>query len=437
MSSTVRAGSIIDWADVANSSFTTNGNWVGKWRRSRHRRHGVFQLFQRNLHGNVCSSVTNTGLTIGNGTVSFTDNNATTAETYTQTGTTTIGGSANGTSLTLTGTTRRLTLAAAALFVEAGTAPSGALPDITQGNLVTAGSLDVGQLSGGDEDGSVIVDGTNGNASPTASTLTVNGSAVIGQSGASGSVTIQNSAKASFFNMEIDSALASNTSGIFTVQSGATATASGVSLGDVAGSGQTAQFTVSGTNSKFTQTGASAFTMGSTTGSAATMNVNFGAVYTSGTGDFDLFNSGTVTVGGANFGSGATFNALGAINVNGGTFNLANGIVNASSNITVSGNGMLSVASSGDLSWTNGKTLTINSGGQVDITPVTSTLYQLPALATVNISGSGSGASTLKISNGGRADCRLPMVLSSVSLVVVHCRLMQFSWGAETPLSRP
>ncbi len=149
------------------------------------------------------------------------------------------------------------------------------------------------------------------------------------------------------------------------------------------GTGGTGKITVGGTGALFTESGATTLTVGDSAGSpAGLVQANSGGTFTTGTGL-------------------TTVSTTGTLDVNGGTFNV-NG------NVTVTG-GTLQRSSAGTLAWASGKTMTVQSGGKVNITGS----YTLPSNAIVNVSGSSqfnvltSGAlnsasgSQLNVSGGG------------------------------------
>jgi T5SS/PEP-CTERM-associated repeat protein len=242
------------------------------------------------------------------------------------------------------------------LFGGTMTVFSGSTVTVNQGNDVNATSLGIG-TSGAGTINTMTFDGS-------ATTLTVTGLTRLGQNGATGILTLQNSASASLDNITLTNSSTANSSSTFTIQSAATATSSGnLSVGPMNFAGQSTIMTVTGTNSSFTQTGAGTMTVGSSSTSTAAVNINSGAVFTTGTGLMTINATGTVTA------NGGTLNANGDITVNGGS--LIRGIT----------------AGSG-FNWASGKTMNVQSGGDVILQGVA--FYSLPASSVVNVTGAGS-----------------------------------------------
>ena len=126
-------------------------------------------------------------------------------------------------------------------------------------------------------------------------------------------------------------------SGSLDVQSGATVTLGNLTAATVLADCQ-ADITVDGNGSSITQTGASILILGASAFSSASLSVNNGGTFTSGTVGFTLNATGTVNVGGGT----ATFK--GPLTNNGGTVNFTSGALlftHPSVNLTVGNNGLL------------------------------------------------------------------------------------------------
>ncbi len=151
------------------------------------------------------------------------------------------------------------------------------------------------------------------------------------------------------------------------VLTGADITNSGnFSMGDTIANAN-GTLTVDGPGSTWTQTGTSTAIIGSTTGSIATLNVQNGGTFTTGTGMTTLDATGTLNI------NGGAFTANGAF-VNGGAFSFISGTLNllAANNLTIGTGGLLganltllsdrALAIGGTTTIDAGRTLTLNGG---------------------------------------------------------------------------
>ena len=122
--------------------------------------------------------------------------------------------------------------------------------------------------------------------------------------------------------------------GSLNVQSGATA-----SIGNINAASVTAQATaaidVTGPGSAITQTGASALTLGAAFLSSATLNVNSGGAFTSGTGAVTLNPTGAINIG------GGALTLLGPLARNGGALTFTSGALSIIDNWNVGPGGLL------------------------------------------------------------------------------------------------
>ena len=143
--------------------------------------------------------------------------------------------------------------------------------------------------------------------------------------------------------------------------------------------------TITGASSSLVVSGAGGTTIGAGSASTGTLNVQSGGTFTSG--------AGTTTV-----------DATGTIGITGGTFN-QNG------NMTI--NGRLTRDAGGAFNLAAGKTLTVQNGGDVDITGS----FNSSSASTILVSGAGSTfsiSSTLAFNGGSVAGVSLGGSLSSL-----------------------
>ena len=198
-------------------------------------------------------------------------------------------------------------------------------------------------------------------------------------------VTLTTGATATLGGLKIaDSPFGSASFGSLTVQSGATASIGNLSAGSVI-TQATAEITVEGIGSAITQTGASTLTLGAAFVTTASLSVNDGGTFTSGTGSFTLNATGTMNIG------GGTATIKGPLTDNGGAVNFTSGALlftHPSVNLTVGNNGLL------------GSNLTLDAGKRLEL-PGTTTVE---AFRTFSVDGGifRTGALT----NNGTLDFR-------------------------------
>jgi T5SS/PEP-CTERM-associated repeat protein len=358
----------IPWTNTVGGNFNVTANWNSGA--------GPVPVAADVAQFNIANTYTvtfnlspiNSGLSVGGSNVSFRPDTVA-SRTYALTSATISGGS--------------LTLAAPS----AGTntlglnisndlnVNSGRTLTVSSANDVTAGSFNLATNAAGTASASFSGPGSN---------FVVTGSSTLGLNGGAASLTLSNNAIGSF------GALTTTNSGIATsgaailVQSGADITAMGnllLGLGSVAG--QISNFTVTGAGSTATQTGSATTTIGSSANSSTILEVSSGGSFTTGTGL-------------------TTINPTGTLAISGGTLNLKG-------NLTVAGGSLLQIAGSVPvLNWDPSRTMTINSGGQVNLAQN----FQAPEGAVINVTGTGSqfnvnsfplstGNATINISSGG------------------------------------
>ena len=201
------------------------------------------------------------------------------------------------------------------------------------------------------------------------STLSNVGNISIGSSGTnSATMLISNSAAVSSSGLN---SLAVGSSGLLDIQSGGTFTIFSQPVFVTSGSGSEGKILVSGAGSSFSQTGNVGVGVGGTSGNIATIQTSSGGSFSTGTAQSNI-------------------NATGLVDIVGGTFS-ANG------NLVIEGT--LQRGSAGTFTWAGSKTMTVQNGGDVNITGALS----LPSSATVNLTGAGSTfntSSTLTIPAG-------------------------------------
>ena len=206
--------------------------------------------------------------------------------------------------------------------------------------------------------GTVTVDGAG-------ATLTC-GNATVGNATSflTGQLYVKNSATATFSGTLTVTA---GNQGIVSVESGANVSAANIVIG---GNNYVSNFTVTGSGSTLTQTGASTLNINS----AAQLNVFSGAVFTTGTGT-TTFNGGTIN------GNGGTLNIMGDISMTGGSlsqFKWASGrTLTGTSNANIQNGDMLGLSGNTitmtngafiharDIALNGGSTVTLNNGGLI------------------------------------------------------------------------
>ncbi len=186
---------------------------------------------------------------------------------------------------------------------------NGTTFDLQSGaDLLVTNYLDIG--SGGN--GTLTVDG----AGTTLTTNTTSYTYLDWGTGGTANITLKNNAVA---DIHSDIILANNGTAHVNVQSGADMTV--VSLFLAPYNSGTADFTVTGSGSTVTQIGDGDLTVGSLGSTSATLTVQNDAIFTTGTGDTTVSQTGTIDVR-----EGGIFDARGPIYVNsGGTFALSTG----------------------------------------------------------------------------------------------------------------
>jgi fibronectin-binding autotransporter adhesin len=191
--------------------------------------------------------------------------------------------------------------------------------DIQSGADFSTTDLDIGVTG----DGTLVVDGAGSSV-----TIMTFGAAtsVWGSADTTADVTFRNAATGDLGTLDLavdEGPLFNGATGIFRVESGATVTTKSITVAPFAHSGTSGTITVDGVGSSLTQTGSSFLDVGSNFSNTATINVQNGGTFTTGTGLALIQATGTVNVN-----SAGTFNVLGnlsllgTINLNGGTLSL-------------------------------------------------------------------------------------------------------------------
>jgi len=290
---------------------------------------------------------------------------------------------------------------------------------VNSGKITHSNSLRVGRNT----DGSMVLQGVN-----TLYENTATGNSQIGWGNGFGWLTVQDQATA-IFDGGLRIGGGSSVGGQLNVLSGGSVTMGNTNVGDGSNVNPAASVTVSGAGSSITQTGASTLSLGKASGGSATVAVNQGGSYTTGTGTTTVRGTGTLNVGDGS--SRGTFTARGHVVVDGGTMNLSNSnSVFTAPELTISGgqvtrnSGSLTLSSIVNTT-TNSLTigrdggsgaLTINGGGVLDNTGSGNVIIgsQSNSTGTATVSDGGSqwnntfnmfvgnfGAGTLTIENGG------------------------------------
>jgi fibronectin-binding autotransporter adhesin len=227
--------------------------------------------------------------------------------------------------------------------------------DIQSGaDFSTTGHLDIGNSGG---DGTMIVDGAGSSVTTGASAFT----SYWGDGGNVADVTFRNGATGSLSRIELARGLIAGTTGIFNVESGATVNTGTLLIAQFFGATTSGTITVDGNTSSLTQGGASWLVVGNATDGTATINVQNGGTFTTGTGSTTINAAGTLNVGVV---GGGTFNANGDVNVDGGAINRGsdpNGF-NLASGLTLTASNNAQINFGGDYEIDLGTTFDIQSG---------------------------------------------------------------------------
>lgn len=246
-------------------------------------------------------------------------------------------------------------------------------------DLSTAGLLNIG-TSG---DGTLFADGAG-------STVTAGGASSWGLNGDAADVAFRNQATGSFPGISLADSIFDATTGNLVIVTDADMTTGNLSIATMS-SGAAGALTVHGDGSTLTQTGGSTLTVGSASGTgSATINIDDGGEFTTGTGVTTIHATGTVAVS-----DGGKFNAHGPVNIDGGTLTveMSNGLVlPAGQTLTASGGAQ--VAFNGSYYIYGGTTFEINSGADL----LVNSSLDIGALGA-----SGSGNSTLIADGAGTA----------------------------------
>jgi T5SS/PEP-CTERM-associated repeat protein len=184
--------------------------------------------------------------------------------------------------------------------------------DIQSGaDFTTTSFLDIGSSS----DGTLLVDGAG--SSVTTGTAT----SFWGNSGNTADVTFRNGAIGDLGTINMTSNTTAGTTSILRVESGAAVTTGSLRIADDGGATSSGTITVDGVGSSLTQIVGSDLMLGHAISGTATINVQSGGTFTTGTNLNRIYNTGTVNVS-----TGGTFNLMGnnleldgAMNLVGGT----------------------------------------------------------------------------------------------------------------------
>jgi len=204
---------------------------------------------------------------------------------------------------------------------------NGTTLEINSGADFFAVGLKVGISSG---NGTLVVDGED-------STVISNGNDAFGFNGNTANVTFRNQATGTLQNLGLADANSAGGTGTLAIESGATVTTGNLTVAVGSGATTMGMLTIEGTNSSLTQNGASNLTVGHASSGSATIDIQDGGTFTTGTGTTTINPTGTVNVGLVGGGGGA-FNANGPMNIDGGTVNLASGALSAGTITLNSGN---------------------------------------------------------------------------------------------------
>ena len=213
--------------------------------------------------------------------------------------------------------------------------------NVTSGGAVAAATIGLGATGGVEGNGTAIFDGAGSSL-----TLTTTSQSQFGYH-AVGTLTLRNNASGNI-SSPLALGVGDGGTGIINVQSGASLNTSHIDLGDR--TYVTASGTINVSGATLTQTGTGYLTVGAASASSGTLNVSSGGTFNTASG------------------IGTTVNALGAININGATFNERGSIFLYGATVTLTNGGLLSVTPFS----TN-----INSGSTINITDSTANLNSL------------------------------------------------------------
>lgn len=237
---------------------------------------------------------------------------------------------------------------------------------VNAGGVSNVGALNVGNGSAG---------AINVNGSTASLTSSFTGQNTLGGStNGQGSLTLSNGATGSMAgSLRIGGG--PSTSGNLSVFSGSTFSFGNGNIGNGGTVGQVGTVLVSGVGSTITQTGSSTLNLGKASNGTASITVENGGTYNTGTGLTTVNATGSINVGNAS--AGGSFNVGGEILVNGGAVNLTH---------------VDSIFSAASLTIDGGQ---VNrSSGAMSISTVVSTGANLTV-------GHGTGTGTLTIENSG------------------------------------
>jgi T5SS/PEP-CTERM-associated repeat protein len=219
-------------------------------------------------------------------------------------------------------------------------------------NILAGADLFIGsaQVSIGDAggNGTMTVDGSG--SSLLANPLRV------GFAGGAGILTFSNGSTGTINGMYIDDSMSPGTNGIVNIQSGATVTTSALEIAPNAAANHGA-VTITGAGSELTVSGSTV--IGAASASNGELNVEDGGAFTSGDAPTTVNATGTIAI------AGGTYLSLGDLAIDGGE---------------------LTRDASGQLLFDMGKTLTVQAGGDVNITGAFSSNF----LSNFLVTGSGS-----------------------------------------------
>ncbi len=294
-----------------------------------------------------------------------------------------------GADVSITGAFTNATASTIALSVAGSTFSTTSTLSINGGSTLTVNTASAVTSGVG-----TINIGTSGNG--TVSLLSngslSGGALTVGLSGSTGSLTFSSSSTGNFGVITVANSATAGSSGTILVQSGSTVSGASLSIAAVA-TAVSGTLTVTGATAGMTITGAGATSIGAAGASVGALNVQNGGTFTSGTG--------TTAV-----------NATGTLAIVGGILN-QNGDLNVSGQLTRDGTGALNLA--------QGKTLTVQNGGDAIFTGPYATGTTPTNGANLSVNGAGSTLQTsgdLAIISGSTATVQTSATASAGSLTV-------------------
>jgi T5SS/PEP-CTERM-associated repeat protein len=215
-------------------------------------------------------------------------------------------------------------------------------------DLATSGFLDIASTG----DGTLVVDGGE-------STIRVLLTSFWGTDGNTANVTLRNNASAEVGTVNLAPSTVGGTTGVINVESSADMMVGNLAIADRGGATTSGYVNITGAGSSLTQDVDATLTVGHPASGTATIEVQNGGTFTTGTEEIKINKTGTINVGVT---GGGTLNAKGDVVVDGGTINGG-----ANGNFKLAAGKMLTAANDAQIAFAvqrieDGTTVNIHSG---------------------------------------------------------------------------